>query len=150
MHSNDTGTTRIIRYPDTVPVTTEKRYEREAKRYAGLKAWQACHALVLAIYRMTALWPRREDYGLTAQIRRASASSAINIAEGSAKQSRAEFKRFLDIALGSLAEVSCLLELARDLSILTKPEYCELEVLRDHAGKLTWGLYRSLARKEPS
>jgi four helix bundle protein len=93
-------------------------------------AWQACHALVLAVYRETARWPRREEYGLTAQIRRASTSSTINIAEGSAKQSLAEFKRFLDIALGSLAEVSCLLELAKDLNILAKPDYCELEVLR--------------------
>ena len=131
-----------------MPVASKRNHERREKRYVDLMAWQACHAFVLTVYRETERWPRREDYVLTSQLRRAAVSSALNIAEGSAKRSSEEFRRFLDIALGSLSEASCLLLLARDLGILGKKGYGELEVLRDHAGKLTWGLYRSLGRKE--
>jgi four helix bundle protein len=92
----------------------------------------------------TSSWPEEEKYGLTGQIRRAAVSSAVNIAEGSAKASRAEFRRYLNISLGSLTEAACLLELARDLHLLDQSTFCELEIARDHAGKLTWGLYRSL------
>jgi four helix bundle protein len=127
-----------------MPVTSKRRHERAGKRYSDLKAWQACHALVLAIYNKTSSWPEEEKYGLTGQIRRAAVSSAVNIAEGSAKASRAEFRRYLNISLGSLTEAAYLLELARDLHLLDQSTFCELEIARDHAGKLTWGLYRSL------
>ena len=131
-------------YLVAMPVTTKRRHERAGKRYSDLKAWQACHALALAIYQKTSRWPESEKYGLTGQATRAAVSSAVNIAEGSAKASRAEFRRYLNIALGSLTEVACLLELARDLHLLDQSTFCELEIARDHAGKLTWGLYRSL------
>lgn len=127
-----------------MPVTSKKRHERSGMRYADLKAWQACRSLVLAVYQETSGWPSNERYGMISQIRRAAVSAALNIAEGSAKSSRAEFRRFLDIAQGSLTEVACLMEFARDLKFLGLSSYGELEVLRDHAGKLTWGLYRSL------
>ncbi len=127
-----------------MPVTLKRRHERAGKRYSDLKAWQACHALVLAIYQKTSRWPESERYGITGQTRRAAVSSAVNIVEGSAKSSRAEFRRYLNIALGSLTEVAYLLELARDLKLLDQSTFCELEIARDHAGKLTWGLYRSL------
>jgi len=131
-------------YLVAMPVTSKRRHERAGKRYSDLKAWQACHALVLAIYKKTSCWPEGEKYGLTGQIRRAAVSSAVNIAEGSAKASRAEFRRYLNISLGSLTEAACLLELARDLHLLDQSTFCELEIARDHAGKLTWGLYRSM------
>jgi four helix bundle protein len=83
-------------------------------------------------------------YGLTSQARRAAYSAAANIAEGSAKRGRAEFRRFLNITLGSLSELSYILVLARDLEYLKPEEWGEIEALRDHAGRLTWGLYKSL------
>jgi four helix bundle protein len=83
-------------------------------RHKGLKSWKSCHELVLAVYRATADWPRREQYGLIAQARRAAYSAAANIAEGSAKRGSREFCRFLDISLGSIAELSYTLLLARD------------------------------------
>jgi four helix bundle protein len=114
------------------------------KRYKQLIAWQRCHELVLVIYRATDQWPATERFGLTAQIRRAAASAPTNIAEGSAKRGRTEFRRFLDISLGSLAEVSCQLELARDLGFLSEAEWQEIEAIRDAAGRVTWLLYRSV------
>jgi four helix bundle protein len=117
------------------------------KRHEGLKSWAACHDLTLAIYRATGRWPSREIYGLTSQARRAAYSAAANIAEGSAKRGSAEFRRFLNISLGSLAELSYILRLACDLDYLKAEEWGEIEALRDHAGRLTWGLYRALEGK---
>ncbi len=120
---------------------------KEGKRYEQLKSWVACHELTLAVYRVTRDWPTREQYGLTSQARRASYSASANIAEGSAKRGAREFRRFLDISMGSLSELSYIFLLARDLGYLKAEEWEETEALRDHAGRLTWGLYRAIDRK---
>src|SRR6266567_9367315 len=79
-------------------------YHRVMKRYERLEAWQAAHHLVLLTYRFTKDFPREELYGLTSQARRAAFAVAANIVEGSAKKGPREFRRFLDIAVGSVAE----------------------------------------------
>jgi len=103
--------------------------------------WTACHQLVLVVYRVSATWPAAERYGLIAQARRAAFSSAANIAEGAAKRGHKEFRRFLDISLGSLAELSYVVKLVRDLGMLADQPAAELEAVRDEAGRLTWGQY---------
>ncbi|HMU61304.1 MAG TPA: four helix bundle protein [Gemmatimonadales bacterium] len=118
------------------------------KRFEALKAWQAAHALALAIYRATSHWPREERFGLSSQARRAAVSVSANIAEGSAKRGNREFRRFLDMALGSLAEVQVYLLMAKELGYSTPAEWGEIEALRDHAGMLTWGLYHSIGARE--
>ncbi|HEY5475070.1 MAG TPA: four helix bundle protein [Tepidiformaceae bacterium] len=85
--------------------------------FEELRAWQAAHALTLAIYRATASLPTHENYGLTSQLRRAATSIGSNIVEGSARGD-AEFHQFLRISLGSAAEVEYQLLLARDLGYL--------------------------------
>jgi four helix bundle protein len=74
--------------------------------YERFDAWKAAHHLALRVYKVTDGWPQNERYGLTIQIRRAALSAPTNIAEGSAKRGSREFRRYLDIALGSLSEVS--------------------------------------------
>jgi four helix bundle protein len=118
---------------------------RDGKRHERLKSWTACHQLALAVYRTTRGWPSNEQYGLTSQARRASYSAPANIAEGSAKRGSREFRRFLDISLGSLPELSYVLLLARDLGYLKPEEWGEIEALRDDAGRLTWGVYRAVS-----
>ena len=120
---------------------------RKRPRHEGLKSWVACHELVVSIYRLTALWPAREQYGLVSQARRVAYSTAANIAEGSAKRGVREFRRYLNIALGSISELTYILLLARDLGYLKHEEWGEIEAMRDHAGRLTWGLYRALESK---
>ncbi len=83
-----------------------------------LRAWEFCHRPTLAIYHSTNSWPNHELYGLTSQVRRAAVSAAANLAEGAAKRGPREFGRFVDMSLGSLAEVAYLLLLARDLALL--------------------------------
>ena len=82
------------------------------------------------------------------QMRRAAVSAASNIAEGSAKRGARELRRYLDIALGSLAELCCQIRLSRDLSYVPADQFAELEELRSIAGKLTWALHESARRNE--
>jgi four helix bundle protein len=109
-----------------------------------LKAWELCHELVLEVYRQTERWPTQERYGLTSQIRRASVSAAANIAEGAAKHGSRELRRYVDIALGSLAETAYLLKLSKDLGVLPPDAWQDLDELRRRAGGLTWRLSQSL------
>ena len=109
-----------------------------------LQAWKLCHELALAVYRCSERWPIQERYGLTSQIRRSAASAPTNIAEGAGKRGPREFRRYLDIALGSLSETSYLLTLVRDLGIVDQAEWVALEGLRRRAGGLTWRLARAL------
>jgi four helix bundle protein len=65
------------------------------KPYERLKAWRQAHRLALAVYDVTDAFPKVEVFELTSQIRRAALSVPTNIAEGSAKRGRREFRRFL-------------------------------------------------------
>lgn len=112
--------------------------------YERFDAWKACHALVLAVYRATGTFPKNELYGLTSQARRAAFSAAANIAEGSARRGRREFRRYLDFSFSSLSELAYTLRLARDLGILPASEWEGIEELRARASRLTWGLYKSM------
>jgi four helix bundle protein len=114
------------------------------KRYERLEAWHAAHQLVLLTYRVTKTFPREELYGLTSQARRAAFSVAANIAEGSAKKGPREFRRFLDMAVGSLAELAYIFQLVKDLEMIEPAKWSELDQARETAGRLTWGLYRSV------
>ena len=74
--------------------------------FQELIVWQKAHAVTLAIYGLSMQFPKDEQYGLTSQIRRSSASVPTNIAEGSARETAKEFHQFLAVALGSAAEVN--------------------------------------------
>ena len=65
-----------------------------------LKVWERVHALTLAVYRETGAFPRQELYGITSQMRRASASVAANIEEGYGRGGDGEFHDFLNNAAG--------------------------------------------------
>src|SRR5260221_6299041 len=92
--------------------------------YERLKAWHQCHGLVLEIYKLTRSFPPDERFALTSQARRAAFSAAANIVEGSMKKGPREFRRFLDISIGSLGELRHIIQLASDLQYLT-PEHVE-------------------------
>jgi four helix bundle protein len=85
--------------------------------YQRLNVWKAAHSLTLSIYSETAQFPRHEQFGLSAQLRRACVSIGANLAEGSSR-SRKDFARFLTIALGSTSELEYLLLVSRDLGYI--------------------------------
>jgi four helix bundle protein len=122
--------------------------------YEKLHAWQAAHRLALEIYRITEEWPRTERYELTSQVRRAALSIPANIAEGSGRWGSREFRRYLNIALGSLLELSYYLLFAHDRGLLGTTAWTEIEELRNRVGQLTWRLLQAVARaaddKRPS
>jgi four helix bundle protein len=94
--------------------------------FQKLTVWQEAHQLALGIYQMTVKFPADERFGLTNQIRRASVSIPANIAEGSGRDSGADFLRFLHIAMGSASEVEYFLILASDLGFISQTHYTEL------------------------
>jgi four helix bundle protein len=114
-----------------------------------LRAWAVSHELTVAVYRVTEGWPKRELYGLTSQVRRAAAAVPTNLAEGAAKRGTREYRRFVDIALGSIAEVAYLLHLARDLGLLAPSDHAHLDDLRKRTGGLVWRLARALDQHRP-
>jgi four helix bundle protein len=89
------------------------------RNYEDLHVWQKAHVLTLAIYKATQCFPKEERFGLTSQIRRSSASVGANLAEGCGRRSDGEMARFVHIAMGSGAELSYHLRLARDLDFLS-------------------------------
>jgi four helix bundle protein len=113
--------------------------------YERFDAWKVAHSLALEVYRITDGWPPSERYQLTSQIRRAALSVPTNIAEGAAKRGSREFRRYLDIARGSLSEVSYLLRFSRDRGIIDCETFNALDELRNQTGKVMWGLYSSLS-----
>ena len=94
--------------------------------FRKLQVWNRSHDLTLRVYELTSRFPREKIYGLTSQIRRASASIPTNIAEGCGSDSSAELVRFLQIAMGSASETEYLILLAHDLKYLSDDQYVEL------------------------
>jgi four helix bundle protein len=115
--------------------------------YERLAVWRGCHELAIEVYRATRPFPKHELYGLTSQARRASFSAPANIAEGSGKRGVGEFRRFLDIAIGSLTELSYTLYFCKEVGLLPEEAWIKLDDLRNRGGFLTWRLYKSLDRR---
>ncbi|HBR94265.1 MAG TPA: four helix bundle protein [Opitutae bacterium] len=113
--------------------------------YKDLIVWQKAMLLVTEVYRVTKRIPKEELYGLTNQVRRAAVSIPSNIAEGQARKGTAEFKNFLSIARGSLAEVETQLLIARNLQYLSESELKPLLELHAEIGKMLNSLINKLA-----
>lgn len=116
------------------------------RSFRRFQAWQSCHSLTIHTYQATSLWPAHERFGLIAQARRAAVSAELNIAEGAAKRGPAEFARFLDISQGSLNELECLFEVARDVGCLDAPAWRRLESRRHVAARAVVRLYQAMRR----
>ncbi len=96
------------------------------RNFRELKVWEKGHRLTLDVYKATAGFPREEMYGLTAQLRRSSASVPANIAEGCGRSGDAELARFMLIAMGSASELEYHLLLAHDLNLLDAQDHQRL------------------------
>lgn len=96
------------------------------KDYRKIQAWQKSHELVLQVYKTTEVFPAKEIYGVTSQVRRAAMSVPTNIAEGYGRSTDSEIARFMDITLGSLNEIEYLLYLSVDLKYCAKQAFDDL------------------------
>jgi four helix bundle protein len=116
-----------------LPITSHK----------DLIVWRKAIALASKVYAATRTLPSEERFGLTAQLRRAVISIPSNIAEGSARRTRAELIQYLHIARGSLSEVETQLMIAADQGFLTAAD-AHLEDVAE-VGRMLNALIRRLA-----
>jgi len=92
-------------------------------RFEKFEVWKDAREFVSLIYKLTSKFLDEEKFGLINQIRRAALSIVLNIAEGSAKGSDLDLRRFLRMAQGSTNEVVSALYIALDLNLLSKTDF---------------------------
>jgi four helix bundle protein len=92
-------------------------------KFEELRVWQMASDISAEIDELTFSFPKREEYVLSPQIRRAADSIALNIAEGSTGQSNAEFNRFLGISLRSAIEVIACLHLGKKRKVISEENH---------------------------
>lgn len=93
------------------------------KSYRELIIWQKSIQIVTNIYKLTRNFPKEEIFGLISQMRRCAVSVPSNIAEGFGRNSQGDFKRFLNIALGSTYELQTQIEISMNLDYLNIVNY---------------------------
>jgi four helix bundle protein len=116
--------------------------EEKMKAHHKLKVWQRSIDFVIEIYKLTEEFPKSELYGLTSQMRRAAVSIASNISEGAGRNSRKEFKQFLSISQGSVAELETQLIIAEKLGYCSDINSLFSEL--DEISKMIIGLIKTL------
>ena len=121
----------------------ESRAEK-SRSFRDLNVWKLSIELVKDIYQVTAKYPPVEIYGLTNQLRRAAISIPSNIAEGQGRNSFKEFKQFIAIALGSLAELETQLIISHEIEYLNREDFSNLLESLDNTRKMLKALANSL------
>lgn len=118
------------------------------ERFEDIQAWQKARELTRKIYEVTGKRSFTQDFSLKDQIRRAAISIMLNIAEGFARQSHQEFKRFLFISHGSAAEVQSALYIALDQHYINESEFQLLYRDVDEVSRMIAGFIRYLGTRE--
>jgi len=111
-----------------------------------LKAFELADELVTLAYRSTASFPKEEVYGLTSQIRRSAVSVPSNIVEGCARDTQADYVRFLYMAFGSLRELRYQFNLSKRLGYLKDDVFLNIETKVLEAEKVLNGLIKALRK----
>ncbi len=111
-----------------------------AKSFRDLRVWNKAIDLTAVIYNLTTDFPKAEVYGLTSQMRRAAVSIASNIAEGSARGTKKDFRQFVMIARGSNCELQTQLVIAARLGFASPRKIDDAEVLSHEVGQMLSGL----------
>lgn len=115
-----------------------------ARTFRELEVWKKGIELVQEIYGITENFPSRETYGLTSQMRRCAVSIPSNIAEGFRRRGSKEFKHFLSITQGSLAELETQIVISQRLSYLSTAEEADVLERIDHLCRMVTNLSRTL------
>lgn len=113
-------------------------------RWRNLDVWRDADDLAYRIYKATNGFPKEEMYGVTSQLRRAAISVPTNIVEGYSRHGDKELSRFVNIALGSLAETKYLLSFSCRLGYLSELEYRVLSLASENLGRRLWKFYEKV------
>ncbi|RUA07938.1 MAG: four helix bundle protein [Flavobacteriia bacterium] len=109
-----------------------------------LKIWQKSIELTKLVYQLIKQLPSDEKYGLLGQIKRSVVSIPSNIAEGAGRNSKKEFKYFLNIANGSSYELQTQLIILSELGFIAKEEMKSIHKLLNEILKMNFALQRSI------
>ena len=115
--------------------------------YKDLDVWQRAISLVTDIYKITGSFPREELFGLTSQIRRATCSVPLNIAEGWGRESTKSYIQFLKISRGSILEVETCLLICKNLNYISLDEYIKIDSQIEIVSKMLNALIKSLKNR---
>jgi four helix bundle protein len=124
--------------------------------FRNLSVWQRARRLTKSVYEMTTEYPGSEEFGLKSQMRRAAVSICSNIAEGCGRRGDREFRRFLDVAMGSACELECETILSFDLAFITEALQEEIlgtliqikRMLGGLLSRLGWGRLPDMAQRD--
>jgi four helix bundle protein len=119
------------------------------KHYAELVAWQKAMELAAMVYTLTKGLPDSERFGLTTQMQRAAVSVPSNIAEGHERRSTGDYRRFLAIASGSLAELETQLRLCQMVGYVNESAIGDVLAHASEVGRIIRGIDRQLKRATP-
>jgi len=121
-----------------------------AFKFEELKVWKKSLELSLLVHSATLKFPKEEQYVLTSQIKRASDSISLNIAEGSTGQSDAEFNKFLGYSLRSAIEVVGCIYLAKKRNIISDEDFDSIYTFINELVKMIQALRNSLKQLNKS
>ena len=115
------------------------------RSFRDLLVYQKAYALSLNIHKVTLRFPQFEQYELGRQMRKASKSICLNLAEGygKSKVSKIEFKRYVQVSLGSAEEMQSCLDYCQDLDYISKEKYKEFTEGYKEISKMMQGLQNS-------
>ena len=113
------------------------------KRFEDIEAWKLARSLTAKIYKLAKTGEFSRDYGFRDQICRAAVSITSNIAEGVNRYSVKEKAHFIEMAYGSLIEVSSQIEIAEDIGYITTEERINMDELIREEARLLSGLQNS-------
>jgi four helix bundle protein len=122
-----------------------RRRKKDAMfNFEKLETWQKAIGFADLVYEFTRRFPAEERFGLTNQMRRAAVSISANIAEGTARNSKNDYARFLEIATGSLFEVVSQSFVGKRQGFLSEIDFRKLYTAAEQQGKMLSGLRRSV------
>jgi four helix bundle protein len=114
------------------------------KSFKDLKIWQQGIDLTRKVYLVTSKFPKEEVYGLTSQMRRSAVSIPSNVAEGFKRSYGKEYKQFLQIVLGSAAELETQSIIAHKLGFIPDDSFADISQNLDSINKMTSSLIKKI------
>lgn len=118
--------------------------ESKITSYRDLVVWQKSMMLATEIYRVTSKFPAEEKFDLVSQMRRCAVSIPSNIAEGSCRSSRKDYRSFVLIAFGSGAELETQIQIVKNLALTPDKELSQAITLLKEIMPMLNGLSGSL------
>lgn len=115
--------------------------------YRNYIVWQKSHRLVIDIYKITAPFPKSEQFNFVSQINRAALSIPTNIVEGCGRETQKELIRFLYISSGSAHELGYLIQAATELAFIDGNDSIKLLSEIDEIKKMLYSLIQTIKQQ---